>query len=344
MKVFVTGNLGFIGKVLTDELAKKGHEVTGCDTGYFLGRDYCGDSAVESKLEKQLIKDVRDVVKEDVEGFDAVMHLAALSNDPLGELNPMLTSKINTDATVRLAKLAKEAGAGKFIFSSSCSIYGQTSGGLMTEESSLNPVSVYAQEKIISEWRLSRLSDSKFAPVYLRNATAFGASPRMRFDLVVNSLAGHAYTSGKIKIMSDGKAYRPIAHIRDISKAFILAAEAKHNMVCNQAFNVGSNSENYRVKEIAEQIHKQMPGTQIAILGKNAEDKRSYKVDFSKIRNMLGFEAEWPLEKGIREIYDSFKKINLTEDEFNNPRYITLKWMKKLIDEGKVDAELRWNR
>lgn len=339
MKVFVTGNLGYIGKVLTEELAKKGHEATGCDTGYFLGEDYV---ASESKLEKQLIKDVRDVAKEDLKGFDAVMHLAALSNDPLGELNPLLTSKINTDATVKLAEIAKEAGVEKFIFSSSCSIYGQTSGGSMNEESSLNPVSVYAQEKIISEWRLSRLADKKFAPVYLRNATAFGVSPRMRFDLVVNNLEGHAYTSGKIKIMSDGKAYRPIVHIRDISKAFILASEAKHDLVFNKAFNVGSNSENYRVKEIAEKIHKQMPGTQIEILGKNAEDKRSYKVDFSKIQDMIGFEADWPIEKGVGEIYDSFKKKNFDDEEFNNPRYITLKWMKKLMDEGKVDAELRW--
>lgn len=340
MNVFVTGNLGYIGRIMTDELVKKGYEVTGCDTGFFLGHNYFFDLLGPHK---QIIKDTRDIKKEDLDGIEAVIHLAALSNDPLGELDPILTSKINTDATLKLAEISKECGAEKFLFSSSCSVYGASSpNDLMNEEAPLNPISVYAQEKIISEWRLSRIADKKFAPVYLRNATAFGVSPRMRLDLVVNSLTAWAYSTGKIKIMSDGTPHRPVVHIRDISKAFMSVLQQHNDKVCNKAFNVGSNDDNYQVKEIAELIYKTIPDTQIEILGKNVKDKRSYKVDFSKIKNELGFECDWNVAKGIQELYDSFKSTNFTENDLKNPKYITLDWMKKLMQEGKIDDQLRW--
>ncbi len=339
MKIFVTGNLGFIGRVMVDVLLEKGYEVTGCDTGYFSGHDFFPSSR---SLDNQLLKDVRDVTCDDLKGHHAVIHLAGLSNDPAGDINPSLTTIINGDATVRLAQLAKEAGVERFLFSSSCSVYGETPGKMMNEDSPFNPVSVYAQEKIIAEWRLSRLADPKsFAPVYMRNATAFGVSPRMRFDLVVNNMAGYAFTTGNVVMKTDGSSWRPNVHIRDISRAFMFALEAPFDVVYNRAFNVGANAQNHLVREIAEIVAKEFR-REIVIAGKDSKDKRSYNVDFSRVRDELGFATEWSVARGAEELHDAFIKVGLTKPDFENPRYITLEWIKQLIQTSKIDADLRW--
>jgi len=342
MKVLVTGNKGYIGAVLCKRLVEEGFDIAGLDTGFY---EDCVFFKTDCTV-AQISKDIRSVTKNDLLGFDAVIHLAALSNDPIGALNPQLTSDINYLASVRLARLAKEAGVKRFIFSSSCSVYGVAGDKLIDETGALNPATEYAKSKIESEKEIAKLADEKFSPVFLRNATVYGISPMLRVDLVVNNLVGWAFTTGKIRVMSDGSPWRPLIHIQDISSAFIAILKVPRELIHDQVFNVGQNNQNYRVREIVEAIKKTMPECEIEFTGEHGVDTRTYRVDFSKFNDTLGpyFKSEWNIEKGIRELADIYKSKNFSEREFLGDKFIRLKKIKYLIDEGRVDQDLFWKK
>jgi nucleoside-diphosphate-sugar epimerase len=289
-------------------------------------------------------KDIRDLVLEDLVGFDAIIHLAALSNDPLGELNPELTYEINHRASVRLAKLAREAGVERFLFSSSCSVYGFAEPGeLVTEESPLHPLTPYASSKIRTEQELASLASDHFSPVFLRNATAYGWSAHFRADLVLNNLAAWAHTTGEIHILSDGTPWRPLIHVQDIASAFAAALDAPREAIHNQAFNVGVAGENYQVRDLALAIQETFPGCEVRYAGQGGPDPRSYRVDFSKISTMLpGFTADWNIRKGARDLRDAFQQIRLAKEDFTGPRYTRLARVNELVRAGLLDDQLRW--
>ncbi len=290
-----------------------------------------------------LQKDVRDVVLDDLKGFDAVIHLAGLSNDPLGDLNPSLTYEINHVASVQLVELAKEAGVRRFIFSSSCSNYGAGGEDLLDEASPLNPVTPYGESKVLVERDVTKLADSRFCPVFLRNATAFGVSPRLRFDLVLNNLMAWACSTGKILIKSDGSPWRPIVHIEDISRAFLAVLEAPRSAVYNQAFNVGRNEDNYRVRELAEIVKEIAPGTEIEYAAGAGPDKRCYRVDCSKIRRILPkFQPRWNARLGAVELFDEYRRVGVQLDDFEGIRFKRISHIKSLISHGLLDSSLRW--
>lgn len=341
MNILVTGNNGYIGTILCKKLLEKGYKVIGLDNNYFEGCDLYEFSL---PIKKQIIKDLRDVDIDDLKGIDAVIHLGGLSNDPLGKINPELTYEINYKATMKLAKLAKKNGIERFLFSSSCSIYGVAYGNVaLTEEAPPNPITAYAISKVKSEQGLSSLADKFFSPVFLRNGTAYGVSPKIRLDLVVNNLVCWAYTTGKINIMSDGSPWRPIIHVEDISIAFIAALEAPRDIVHNEVFNVGQNTENYRIRDIAEIVKKIVPNSEVKYTSGHGSDSRTYKVNFDKIKEKLkGFNPKWNLEKGAIELYEAFKKHNLTYEEFQSHRYIRLDHILYLIDNNKLDNNLSW--
>ncbi len=316
-----------------------GHEVVGLDSNLFERCTFCeGIQHVPA-----IRKDVRDVELSDVEGFDAVLHLAGLSNDPLGDLNAELTYEINHLASVRLASLAKEAGVQRFIFSSSCSNYGAGGQDMLTEESAFNPVTPYGISKVRVEQDVSRLADDRFSPTFLRNATAFGVSPRLRFDLVLNNLVAWAYATGRIHIKSDGTAWRPIVHIEDISRAFIAAMEAPIDVVHNQAFNVGRTEDNYQIRDLAEIVKATIPNTEIEYAQGASTDQRCYRVDCSKIQRMLpAFRPQWDARKGALELYEAFRETDLTVEDFEGERYKRIAHIQKLIASHQLDAALRW--
>jgi nucleoside-diphosphate-sugar epimerase len=319
-------------------LLKAGHEVGGFDSDIF-ERCTFGEGIVDVP---SIRKDVRDASIEDVVGFDAILHLAGLSNDPLGDLNPGLTYEINHLASVRLAKLAKEAGVKRFIFSSSCSNYGAGGEDMLTEESAFNPVTPYGESKVRVEQDVAKLASSKFCPVFLRNATAFGVSPRLRFDLVLNNLVAWAYATGRVFIKSDGTPWRPIVHIEDISRAFVAVLEAPEDAVHNEAFNVGRNEDNYRVRELAEIVKQTVPATEIEYAADAGPDKRCYRVDCSKIQRLVpAFQPVWDARKGAQELYDRYMRIGLTVDEFEGVRYKRIAHIRSLIAEGVLDEGLR---
>jgi nucleoside-diphosphate-sugar epimerase len=341
MRVLVTGHHGYIGAVLTPMLVQAGHEVIGLDSDLFIACTY-GDwnPAVPS-----IRKDVRDVSQEDLEGFDAVMHLAGLSNDPLGDLNPDLTLEINHRASVRLAKLARQAGVKRFIFSSSCSNYGAGGDDMLDETSTFNPVTPYGQSKVNVEQDVSRLANSAFSPTFLRNATAYGVSPFLRFDLVLNNLVAWAYTTGKIMMKSDGTPWRPIVHIEDISRAFLAVLHAPVEKVHNQAFNVGQTSENYRVRELAMIVKETVPGCEVSFAEGAGPDKRNYRVNCDKIAQVLPeYQPQWNARSGAQELYDSYRRVGLELDDFEGPRYKRISHIKQLLDEGALDSDLRWTK
>jgi nucleoside-diphosphate-sugar epimerase len=341
-RVLVTGNLGYIGFILTEDLLKEGYKVIGLDTNFYRDK-LLFDFEFENDF-LQLNKDLRNVELEDLKGIDSIIHLAALSNDPLSELNPKLTEDINFKSSFRIAKLAKKAGIKKFLFSSSCSIYGQTGNKKLNENDPLNPISLYAKTKIKLEHSLSQLADSEFSPVFLRNGTAYGVSPNMRFDLVVNNLTGWAYTTGEIKILSDGRAWRPIVHVRDIANAFIACLKAPREKIHNQAFNVGVKSENYQVKEMAEVIHNEMKSCEIKVLGKFNPDQRTYIVNFDKIyENLKNYNPKWNIKKGVRELLNVFEKVDLTKELFENKNFTRLRQLKYLLETNQVQKNLFWN-
>ena len=342
MRILVTGDKGYIGAVMVPILVREGHTVVGLDTDWF-EHSALSELLVEVPSKK---KDLRDVQASDLEGFDAVVHLAGLSNDPLGDLNPELTYEINHVASVRLAKLAKEAGVKRFLFSSSCSTYGAAGGKeLLNEEAEFRPVTPYGRSKVLVEQDVTKLADLNFSPTFLRNATAYGVSPRLRFDLVLNNLVAWAFTTGRIYIKSDGTPWRPIVHIEDISRAFIAVLNAPRDLTHCQAFNVGCTEENYQIRDLAQIVGEIVPGCHIEYAKEGGPDTRCYRVDFSKISRVLpDFKPQWNARKGAQELYNAVQRFGLLLEDFEGPRYKRISHIQQLLSSGRLDASLRWRQ
>jgi nucleoside-diphosphate-sugar epimerase len=341
VRILVTGTEGYIGYLLAPELTKAGHEVVGLDTGFYAERPLY-DGAKPSH--QQVKKDIRDITESDLEGFDAVVHLAELSNDPLGQHNPEITYAINHRGSVDLAEKAKAAGVRRFVYTSSCSVYGVGGDdGMKTEESTPNPQTAYAECKVMVERDVSALADEKFSPTFLRNATAYGASPRMRFDLVVNNLAGLAWTTREIRLTSDGTPWRPLVHLLDICQAIRCVLAAPSERVHNQIFNVGDTRENYQVRDIARIVSEEFPGCRLTI-GSSDGDNRSYRVSFDKIRRCLpDFQCRWTVPAGVRQLHTIFEQTQMSPEVFQDRVYTRLKQLEYLLQSGKVDAGLHWS-
>lgn len=337
MRVLLTGHQGYVGSVLAPLLAQAGHQVVGLDSGLFAD---CVLGPTPQDPPSFPI-DVRDVAPSHLTGFDAVVHLAALSNDPLGSLAPELTYEINHAASMSLARLAKDAGVRRFLYASTCSVYGASGGAdLLDEDAPLRPVTPYARSKILVEEGLHRLADADFAPVYLRNATAFGFSPRLRCDIVLNNLTARAYLHGEALVLSDGTPWRPLVHARDIARAFLAALEAPTLAVHDRAFNIGSEHNNVTVAQIAEEVVHAVPGSVLRITGETGADPRSYRVDFRRFREAVGFECEWTVKAGAAELVDAYRRHGLTAEDFAH-RFVRLSRLTARTTAGEIDADLR---
>jgi nucleoside-diphosphate-sugar epimerase len=340
MKVLVTGHDGYIGSVMVPLLRAAGHEVLGLDIGLF---EECGFGAAPAWVPAQRL-DLRDAaLASDFVGIDAVVHLAALCNDPLGDLDAELTYEVNYRASVRLAHVAKQAGVRRFLFSSSCSLYGVAGGdNSLGEDAAFNPITAYGASKVCVERDVARLADESFSPTFLRNATAYGVSPRLRADLVVNNLVGHAVLTGEVRVESDGTPWRPLIHVEDIARAFLAVLQAPRERVHNEAFNVGRTEENYQVRDVARMVAEIVPGSRVCFAPGGAPDPRSYRVDCSKLAAALpAFQPRFTVQTGIEQLYDAYRTHGLTPHDFTN-RYVRLKHVRRLIDEGRLDATLRW--
>ena len=340
MRIFVTGNLGYIGSILTEELLQKGYEVVGYDIGYY--RD-CALAPLPQPT-RQIIKDIREVEAEDLENIDAVIHLAALSNDPLGELDPKLTEDINLHGTIRLAKAAKKAGVKRFIYSSSQSMYGiaDTDAELDEDTSEKKPLTAYARTKWEAEQEIKKMQSDDFTVVCMRPSTVFGASPMLRCDIVFNNLVACAYTTGKIEIKSDGTPWRPVVHIRDVCQAFIAGIEAPRDLVSGQSYNVGIPNGNFTVRELAQAAQRAVPGSTLAFTGEHGKDSRTYRVSFKKILTQLAdyYKPAWNLDRGGKELVDFFKSIHFTEADFRGERTNRLAHINRLFSSKYLDNNL----
>jgi nucleoside-diphosphate-sugar epimerase len=339
MRVLVTGHRGFIGGVMVPFLRSAGVDVVGMDTDYYRGCDFRAPPEAIPTIDR----DIRDARPKDLSGFDAVVHLAALSNDPLGDFDPDLTYGINQRATTHLAQLARAAGVPRFLFSSSCSNYGASEDRLLDEEAAFNPVTPYGISKVRAEQELLGLATDSFSPVLLRSATAYGVSPRLRCDIVLNNLTAHAVATGKILIKSDGTPWRPIVHAEDICRAFLAVLEAPREKVHAQAFNVARQGENYRIRELAQIVQETVPGCTIEFAGDASPDARNYRVDASKIARVLpGFQPRWTARDGARQLYEAFRDARITLDEVEGWRYRRIGQIKKLLSSGALAPDLRW--
>jgi nucleoside-diphosphate-sugar epimerase len=340
MKVLVTGHLGFIGTVMVPILIREGFDVIGLDIDLYRFCTY-GEPPVTVPT---IRKDVRDVEKSDIKGCDAIVHLAALSNDPLGNLNPDLTYDVNHRASVRLAEMAREVGVRRFLFASSCSMYGKAGDEMLDETAEFNPVTPYAMSKVYVERDVAPMASDSFSPVFLRNATAYGVSPRIRFDLVINNLVAWAFTTGKILMKSDGTPWRPLVHVEDITQACVCALRAPQEVIHNLAVNVGSNDENYRMRELAALVQEIVPRCSLEFSPDAGPDPRCYRVNFDKITQVLpSFKRRWTARQGVQQCYDSYRKYGLQRDEYEGVRYKRIAHIENLIAEGKLDSNLRWH-
>lgn len=338
-RILVTGNNGYIGSVMAPWLQRAGYDVVGLDTNYFMD---C--TLVPELCEVPTIrKDLRALTPADLQGFDAVIHLAALSNDPIGNLNETWTKDINFEGSVSLAEMAKEAGVRRFLFSSSCIMYGMSTVSVVDETSPLAPQTEYARSKVKAEATIRELADDRFSPTFCRNGTIYGLSPRMRFDTVMNDLMGSAFTTGRVEVLSDGTPWRPVVHVHDVARAFHAVLEAPLEDVHNEAFNTGADQLNYQIRELAEIVTETVPGCELVFAAKPGADQRTYKAGFEKFsRTFPNFEFLWTPRDGARELYHAFQSIGLTYADYTDKRFTRLRWLRHLLDTGDLDGSLQW--
>lgn len=339
MRVLVTGHKGYIGSCLVPMLLAEGFDVAGLDSDLFRECTFDGELAQIPET----IKDVRAVTEADVTGFDAIIHLAGLSNDPLGDYDSSLTDEINCKASIRIAELARRAGVRRFVFASSCSNYGASGDNFLDENAKFNPVTPYGVSKVNVELAVAKLANEHFSPTFLRASTAYGMTPRIRFDLVVNNLTAWAFTTGRVYLKSDGTPWRPIVHVEDISRAYIASIRAPIELVHNQAFNVGTTTENYQIAELAKMVESVVPGCRVEFAPDAGPDLRCYRVDCNRIaRTLHGFKPQWTARLGVIQLYETFKRVGLKLEDFEGERFKRISHVKKLVNDGLLDKKLQW--